>query len=101
MANIPVGGFDKSGAVGRALFGIPERVLGEIQRIGAMTMAAGPNEGRDWFPGLVLELNGLHRVVIGREITREEWRERVRRAGVDPAWLDVPTGTRFWEFSAD
>jgi len=91
--------FSHSVNVGKTLLGIPESVLAELQRIGAMTMM--DSEGEDWYPGLVLWLNGEHPVRILGEITREQFNQKVLACGVRKEWLKVPPSTRFWEISID
>jgi hypothetical protein len=51
-------------------------------------------------PGKTIEITGGHRGVFVKEISREEFENRVRAVGA-LEWLEPPQGVYFWEVAWD
>lgn len=83
-------------------FDLPEVIVAEMVAVGAIPQ--DPRSAGAWLePGVRFSLNGQPCIIV-RELTPEEFMERVVAAGLAGRfghWGDAPAGVRYFQFSTD
>ena len=66
----------------------------DVERLRAIV----DNQTAEIKPGMVFPLAGQPFVIV-RQLTRQEFENRVIECGVDAVWLNAPADVLFWEVS--